>query len=102
MFEPLQLLSRDQGRGIDKGSFSVRYSIGAIPLIGSSEDDEIFGDTAKVDESVRVRIDRTPGTERDVVTSSFVNWRGDRYVIRSRIETRFRTHYELTLEATAK
>ena len=102
MFEPLQILSRSTGRGIEKGAFTVRYSIGALPIIESAEDDEIFGDTAKVDESIRVRIDRTPGTERDVVTSSFVNWRGERYVIRSRTETKYRTHYELILEATVK
>ena len=102
MIEKIEIFSESRNRGIEGSTFVLNYTIGAQPLSEQSEDEDSFDDSAKVDESMRVKIIRTPNTEKDVVSSSFVGWRGERWIVKSRIETKYRTHYELTLERTVE
>ena len=102
MLEKLEVLGETRGRGLGGSTFVVRYIIGALPILESDADSDNLDSTAKVDVLTRVRINRTPDTEKDVSPSSHVNWRGERWVVSSRNETPYRTHYDLTLETTAK
>lgn len=99
MIEKLDVLQEAEDETTGAVSFTVRYSLGGLPLELEAAE-ESFGDTAKVDESQAVRIARTPATEQHVVPGSHVTWRGEPWTVRTRRERNARAQYDVLLERT--
>ena len=99
MIERLTVLQETRSRGVSGSTFTDWFDVGADPNTAAADDD-LGGDTAKVDEEAQVEIDRTPNTEERVTVSSRVRWRDQVWIVKGRSENRRRTKYELTLERT--